>query len=112
MSTNLHRLEGDHATIGGFKIQFPSGCTKLVHWQSAAPITPELDAAKKYAATVLDGLMREGKNDDVGRTNWASVTAAIQRIVSDWNERLRAHLYAEHAKHLDAEAAATTEQKP
>ena len=33
--------------------------------------------------------------DDVNRTNWASVTAAVQRIISDWNDKTRARLYAE-----------------
>jgi len=89
--TTLQRLEStaNDATIGGFVVTFPSGCSKVVHWQAAEPITPLRDAAKKYAAAALQTCIDEDRRDDADRTNWASVTAAVQRIVSDWNDKLR-----------------------
>lgn len=79
----------------GFVVEFPSGTRKSVAWRSRAPITPALDAAKEYAAKLLAARSSElGGMDDVNRTNWASVTAAAQRIIMDWNDKTRARLYA------------------
>ena len=75
---------------GGFAIRFPSGVTKSVSWRSEAPITETLAAAKQYAAAVLQTCMDERRIDDAERTNWASVTAAIQAIIKSWNEGRRA----------------------
>lgn len=78
----------------GFIVEFPSGVRKSIAWKSQAPITPTLDAAKSYAAELLAARSSElGGMDDVNRTNWASVTAAVQRIISDWNDKTRARLY-------------------
>lgn len=85
MSTTLQRLDSPDARIGGFLITFPSKRTKTVHWSSEIPIHPTLDAAKKYAASTVETLLREGRQDDLDRTNWVSVTAAIERIIKDFN---------------------------
>jgi hypothetical protein len=90
MSTTLHRLEGPRPTIGGFLITFPSGTRKTVHWEYDRPIKDTLTAAKGYAAKVVQTLLDEGKHDDIGRTNWTSVTAAIQAIIVQWNTVTRA----------------------
>lgn len=74
-------------TIGGFVIEFPSGLTKEVVWQSAVPAPDPLRAAKEFTVGVLDQLLEEGKTDDANRTNWASVTAAVQKMVLDFNAR-------------------------
>lgn len=95
MQTSLIQLESpESAAIGGFAISFPSGACKSVTWKSEAPIQDTLAAAKQYAASVLQACMDERRIDDAERTNWASVTAAIQRIVQDWNEGARARLRA------------------
>ena len=85
-STSLIAAEGDEAEQGGFFIFLPSGATKMVGWRSVKPITPTIDAAKQYAAGVIESLQKDGLLDDIDRTNWASVTAAIQRIILDWND--------------------------
>lgn len=89
-STSLIRLEGDEVEVGGFLLFFPSGKTKQVAWRSPKPITPTLDAAKKYASEVVDSLLKEGgiEHPDIQRTNWVSVTAAVQRIILDFNDRV------------------------
>ena len=96
MSTTIIRLESpESATIGGFAISFPSGACKSVTWKSEAPIQDTLAAAKQYAASVLQVCLDERRIDDAERTNWASVTAAIQRVVQDWNEVQRGRLFAD-----------------
>lgn len=81
--------------VAGFVVEFPSGIRKSVAWRSRAPIVPTLDAAKAYAAELIAARSSEpGGLDDVERTNWASVTAAVQRIIMDWNDKARARLYA------------------
>lgn len=89
--TQLRRLESnkDDPTQGGILFTFPSGKHKLLQWETKVPIEPTLDAAKKYAAEVLNSIGIE--TDDARFTNWASVTAAIQKIVKDFNDALVAH---------------------
>lgn len=93
MSTTLQRLEADDATVGGFRITFPSQHALNVSWRNEAPIYPTLDAAKEYTSKVLQSLLDTGRNDDAERTNWPSVTAAVQRIISDWNELTSARIH-------------------
>jgi hypothetical protein len=79
-----------HATdpkIGGFVATFPSGLTKEVIWKSTTPAPDSLRAAKEFTAGLLDQLLQEGATDDANRTNWASMTAAVQRIISDFGAR-------------------------
>lgn len=88
--TSLIRLEGDAVEEGGFMLFLPSGATKVVAWRSPKPITPTLDAAKQCATEVAQSLLDAGgiENPDVQRTNWVSVTAAVQRIILDFNDRV------------------------
>lgn len=94
--TRLIRLESVNSdpSIGGFAIEFPSKNCKSVSWRSEAPIVDTLAAAKEYAAKALQTCLDEGRRDDAERTNWASVTAAVQHVIVEWNAKLREHLYA------------------
>lgn len=93
--TGVIELESGTGKVehGGFAIFLPSGATKLVHWQSAAPITPTLDAAKQYATEVVESLLQQhGGNPgtpDIAQVNWTSITAAIQRVILDFNHKLQ-----------------------
>lgn len=88
--TELIRLEDPGLpSVGGFAIRFPSGVSKSVSWKSEAPIVETLAASKQYAAAVLQSCLDERRIDDAERTNWASVTAAIQAIIREWNEGRR-----------------------
>jgi hypothetical protein len=71
-------------------ITFPSSIAKSITWRSSEPIIPTLDAAKSYAAQILQCCLDERRFEDADSTNWASVTAAVQRILSDFNDRLPA----------------------
>jgi hypothetical protein len=93
--TQLRALTHDtDPKIGGFLATFPSGLKKEVIWRSTVPAPDTLKAAKEFAAGLLAQLLEESKNDDANRTNWPSLTAAIQRFVLDFNERRRAALHA------------------
>lgn len=93
-TTSLIRLESPtDNTVGGFAITYPSGACKSLSWRSQAPIPDTLAAAKHYAAQALQNCMDEGRSGDANGTNWASVTAAVQRVLMDWNEVRRAALY-------------------
>ena len=94
--------------VAGFVVEFPSGTRKQVAWRSKAPIVPAIDAAKQYAAQLLAARSSEpGGMDDVDRTNWASVTAAVQRIILDWNDKTRERLYGGTSMGAQAEQART-----
>lgn len=88
--TSLIRLEGDTKEQGGFLLFLPSGATKVVGWSTPKPITPTLDAAKKYTAQVIEDIAKaQGYEcEDITRTNWVSVAAAVQRIILDFNDRV------------------------
>lgn len=88
-NTSLIRVESDQPEVGGFMIHLPSGATKTVHWRTARPITPTLDAAKEYTAKVVQRLIDEDTPEsraDIDGTNWTSVAAAVQRVILDFNE--------------------------
>lgn len=86
-------MEADDATIGGFLARFPSGKTTIVQWKHGAPSLDSKADAKKLTVQLVDTLLKEGdRQDDIDRTNWASVVAAVQRIVSDWSDLLRLHI--------------------
>lgn len=91
-TTSLIAAEGDEAEQGGVFLFFPSGATKVIGWRQVQPITPTLDAAKQYAAKVIEALQRDGLHSDIDRTNWVSVTAAIQRIIMDWNDSIKVRI--------------------
>jgi hypothetical protein len=86
--TTLQRLESDSPHVAGILFTFPSGTSKQITWEAEQPITPTLDAAKRYAAVMLDAIMKEGRVDDAERTNWASCTAAIQKLIQEFNDAL------------------------
>lgn len=78
--------------IGGFMIFLPSGATKTVHWRSAKPLTPTLEAAKDYCARVVDSILKSNggrpEHPDIANVNWTSVCAAVQRVIMDWNDKV------------------------
>lgn len=79
-----------HATdtaIGGFVATFPSGLTKEVIWKSKVPAPDTLKAAKEFTAGLLAQLIEEGMTDDANRTNWVSMTAAVQALIKEFNTR-------------------------
>ncbi len=45
--------------------------------------------AKQYAVKIVDSLLKDGDNDNVRDTNWASVVAGIQKFMIDWNRAKR-----------------------
>lgn len=94
MSTNLQRLESDDPHVGGALVTFDNGTRKTIRWQAKTPIVPTLDAAKQYTTAIVQQLLEENREIAIRNTNWASVTAAMQRIISDYNDKLRAKLYA------------------
>jgi hypothetical protein len=90
----IYRLETDHPTHGGILITFPSGAAKHIRWQTEAPITPELEAAKTYSASFIAHLLENNLKADLDATNWVSVVACLQKHIADFNEGLRAHLHS------------------
>ncbi len=89
--TSLIRAEGADGDpeTGGVIVFLPSGASLQIPWRSARPIQPTLEAAKLYAAKIIEHLIERGLTDDVNATNWASVTAAIQRVILDFNDGLK-----------------------
>ncbi len=83
--------------IGGVLFKFPSGLQKTLQWEYSRPVVDTLKVSKHLTACLLDELMREDKADDINRTNWVSLTAAIQKMVGDWNAKMRAALVAQHS---------------
>jgi hypothetical protein len=82
------------STVGGFIVLFPGGACKSVAWRSEAPIQDTLAAAKEYATKLVQAMLDEQRIDDLDRTNMPSLVAAIQKLISDWNEKRRRALYA------------------
>ncbi len=80
-------MESTDPHAGGVLVVFDSGVAKLVAWRSEA-VVPALDTAKGLAAQVLEALQRDGKWDEIRDTNWVSVTAAMNKLVRDWNGAL------------------------
>lgn len=89
---DLHRLESSTGNPhhGGVLITWSDGSGTEIAWQSDGRlILPTLDAAKRYAAEAIQDLQRTGRNAEINATNWASVVAALQRHIGDFNDRLR-----------------------
>ena len=91
----LWPAQSNQDDVGGFIVEFSNNRRKQVVWRTKAPILPALEAAKQYAATLIDGLVADGMMDEVNSTNWVSAISAIQKIIIDWNEALKMRLYAE-----------------
>lgn len=98
-STSLIRLEADQPEVGGFLVFFPSGKHLQVTWRTVQQITPTKEAAVRYVGEVADALNSSAARasdpderalieDDIRRTNWVSVTAAVQRCILDFNTAL------------------------
>ena len=104
-STSLIRLEADEPETGGVLIFFPSGRHMTITWRTVTQITPTKEAALQYAGTIVENLNKvaaqEGRGSpaetDLSRTNWVSVTAAIQRIILDFNQELSQRVSAKMA---------------
>ena len=90
----LWPAESNQDDVGGFIVEFSNNRRKQVVWRTKAPILPALEAAKQYAATLVQGLIDDGMLAEVNATNWASATAAVQKIILDWNDKLTQRLYA------------------
>lgn len=100
-ATSLIAAEGSVPEEGGFIVFFPSGHHLAVGWRQPQPISPTLEASKKFAAEIIDKLLKadsDAARSDIERTNWPSVTAAIQRIILDWNGGIQARIGAQYAK--------------
>lgn len=87
--TSLLRMEGNSPEIGGVIYFFPSGATKICHWRDTQPVANTLELAKKLVIEAFDSLLKDGLQSDIERTNVPSLVAASQRIVMDWNDKLR-----------------------
>lgn len=83
--TTLHRLESatSDPCAGGLLVTFPSGARKVLSWRYAGQVD-ELGLAKDLAARALDSCLKEGRQGDAERTNWASFAAGALRHVKDW----------------------------
>ena len=93
-SATLKRLEADDLRVGGILLTTPSGLNLELTWKYASPVIDSLALAKDLTARFVDILLREHEGRDVGNVNWASVTAAVQRHLTDWSDKLRESLYS------------------
>jgi len=106
-STSLIRLEGDDPEVGGLIVFFPSGRHLDLSWRAVQHITPTKEAALQYTGKLVEILNQaSGQGDtsadeDLRRTNWVSVTAAVQRIILDFNSKLSAAVSAKMAAEFD-----------
>jgi len=97
-STSLKRLEGDEPEVGGVIIFFPSGLFHDISWRAVTHITPTKEAAVRFVGQIVEDLDKKSQQaegharqmieEDIRRTNWVSVTAAVQRCIIDFNEKL------------------------
>lgn len=97
-TTTLMPAEGDEPEVGGYFLFLPSGKTVSTAWRQPKPIQPTLDAAKDFVASNVDFLQKGGFESDLRETNWTSVTAAVQRIILDFNSRVSALIGAKMAE--------------
>lgn len=92
--TSLIRCETDNPNDFAAVFFFPSGAAKaIVAPTQGVPIEPTLDAAKEYVTGVIDTLLAAGLTEDIERTNIASLVAATQRLIDDFNQALRNRIY-------------------
>jgi hypothetical protein len=100
------QIDGDR-TIGGFVCEWESGVRKVVAWRQSAPIAPTKDAAQEFVSKLVQALLDARHTDEVETTNWASAVAAVQKIITDWNERQTSARYAADLAALEARAASS-----
>lgn len=86
-TTTLQRLESatSDPCAGGVLVTFPSGTAKQLAWRYRGEFDT-LATAKDLAARALQSCLDERRIDDAERTNWASVAAAMARILTDWRQ--------------------------
>ncbi len=101
---DLHPLASDDPQRGGILYVFPSGVRKVADWHQGALIDAPT-GAKALVVQVIQELVDSGHMDDVNRTNVPSLVAATQRIISDWNDRLRVSLGAAAYPPIEPQAA-------
>ena len=94
---NLWRAESNDVRVGGVVIEWPSGVRKVARWELEAPIVDTLHAAKEYIAAMVQERIDARRPDDVERTNVPSLVAATQKLIIEWNEKMRAHIYRRDA---------------
>ncbi len=85
----LHRLEDpENREVGGALVVYPSGYRQQLAWRGVkgTRVDPQ-EMGKELATQALQGLLDRGLGDDVGRTNWVSMSAGLGRVVSEWSER-------------------------
>jgi hypothetical protein len=104
-STSLIAAESPQGEpeVGGFFVFLPSGETKSIAWRQPRPIAPPLEAAKQFTANLVQSLLdanTDAARADLDATNWASVTAAVQRIILDWNDGVQMRINARMAQEL------------
>lgn len=89
---NLYPAESatnDDTSIGGFIVTFDSGVSKSIAWRQFEPIEDTLGCAKAFTAKLIESLIADRCMHEVEGTNWASATAAVQKIIVDWNAKRR-----------------------
>ena len=94
---NLYPAESatnDDTSIGGFIVTFDSGVSKSIAWRQFEPIEDTLEGAKRFTAKLIQNLIDGRYMHEVEGTNWASATAAVQKIIVDWNAKRRDSLRA------------------
>ena len=97
--TFIIEAEGSELEEGGFFAFMNDGSTKVVQWRSTSHITPTFDAAKTYAIKLAEMLHKSGWTQaQIEDIRWDSVTAAIQRVIMDWNDKLTGGISAKMAR--------------
>jgi hypothetical protein len=91
---NVWRAESNDPTAGGVIVEWPSGVQKVASWRQSVPIADTHEAAKVFVTSLVQERIDSRNMDDVERTNIASLVAAVQKHVSDWNDALRTRLHS------------------
>mgnify|MGYP001294591605 CR=1 FL=1 len=84
----LRRLESDDPRVAGILITFPGVQAVEITWTAKAPVQNTHKAAQSYATMLVDALKEGGMWHHVESTNWASMVAAIQKHLDEFNARL------------------------
>jgi len=97
--TFIIEAEGEELEEGGFFAFMNDGSTKVIQWRSVNRIQPTYEAAKTYAIKLAEMLHKSGwTQQQIEAIRWDSVTAAIQRVILDWNDKLAAGIGARYAR--------------
>lgn len=86
-------LEADSINVFAFLAVFPNGARLAVsatYPQGAV----DLKHAQEFATKLVEKLLMSRDEASVRGTNWASASAAIQRLILDFNDRRNAALLA------------------